>query len=358
MSFYINDIDIKGLISKEWLTDVLKSNKKLGIDLITDIKINGIKERNVSLISFVDAFCKMLTGEQVLLKMVLKVYKHSALNKVCGESEIEFYRTVPPKMPANTFEHIYAFGYDERINSCFFVMKDLSNTHYSRIFSSQEYTKENLKLFVSETARFHTYWWDNPLLGNGVGKFISQNQFNEYITNNLYEKYKYFYSCAKDDVSKERFMVYEKIIESSDILFKRLDSKKNLTIVHGDLHLGNALFPYDESDKKLYLLDWDLWEINFGMKDIGYAISLNFYRHKRKEFETDLLKLYHQEIIESGINTYSWDDLLYDFKLSLILNMLAPVILCNENDTINVWWAWYIKSFMAFEDHKCMEFIG
>jgi hypothetical protein len=85
------------------------------------------------------------------------------------------------------------------------------------------------------------------------------------------------------------------------------------TLVHNDFRLDNMFFDGDE----LVLLDWQTIGRGDGLGDLCPFLAGNFNSELRRTHETDLLRLYHQTIIEMGAGFPEFDDLLTSYRISL-----------------------------------------
>ena len=71
--------------------------------------------------------------------------------------------------------------------------------------------------------------------------------------------------------------MYERVFERHpDLLIARVLNAKNLTLVHGDVHVANFLFPYHSQTTQAYLIDWHTLDFEpqcwLGAADVAYMI--------------------------------------------------------------------------------------
>ncbi|MFW9873403.1 MAG: hypothetical protein ACFFG0_09890, partial [Candidatus Thorarchaeota archaeon] len=103
--------------------------------------------------------------------------------------------------------------------------------------------------------------------------------------------FKHVFESLKEKVSEKRRKIY-RIVSSQfpDIKLNRLNLKKNLTITHGDVWLGNFLFPklnnkyMPDINHQTYLTDWETWSTGFGPNDVAHMIGLNWDPEIRESF--------------------------------------------------------------------------
>ena len=134
---------------------------------------------------------------------------------------------------------------------------------------------------------------------------------------------------------------------------------QGFTLVHGDANLGNILSPHEGSGKT-YLIDrqpfdWSLviWP---GVSDLAYFLGLWWQTEPRRQWEIPVLHHYHACLRQHGITDYAWDQLLWDYQLTLIQGLYIAAEWCIlESDRIAMKWVWFRhlqRSMAAFFDHK------
>ena len=85
-----------------------------------------------------------------------------------------------------------------------------------------------------------------------------------------------FVDTLGDRLSAKRRGLYEK-----SLLIPGYRPSGPKTLVHGDAHWGNFLYPYDPTAYSLYLIDWAVWHVNSGVGDLAYTIALQCYPERR-----------------------------------------------------------------------------
>jgi aminoglycoside phosphotransferase (APT) family kinase protein len=116
----------------------------------------------------------------------------------------------------------------------------------------------------------------------------------------------------------------------------RLVDPTALTVIHGDAHTWNFLFPRaGPSDP--YLIDWQLWHLDVGARDLAFMIALHWDPTVRQALERRLLHLYHQQLIAEGVTGYSFDDLWLDYRRCAVRNLTFPIILWARGSPPEAW---------------------
>ena len=98
------------------------------------------------------------------------------------------------------------------------------------------------------------------------------------------------------------------------------------TLVHGDAHWGNFLYPHDPAAHNLYLIDWAEWHVNLGVGDLAYNIALQCYPEHRARIERPLIRRYHDRLLAHGIHDYAWEQCREDYRRMVIEQCLWPIV--------------------------------
>jgi aminoglycoside phosphotransferase (APT) family kinase protein len=132
----------------------------------------------------------------------------------------------------------------------------------------------------------------------------------------------------------------------------RYRSRRHLTIVHGDAHVRNALYPNDGTGS-VTIIDWASWRIDAATRDLAYMLALHWYPERRARLEQPLLRHYHAELVRHGVRGYDFDALLDDYRLSALRQLVIPVWQATAKLPVAVWWGHRERGMRAFEDLGC-----
>jgi thiamine kinase-like enzyme len=92
-------------------------------------------------------------------------------------------------------------------------------------------------------------------------------------------------------------------------------TKRPATIIHGDLHLDNLIFTDDAGP---ILLDWQGIATGPAIVDLGLFLVGSLSVEDRRDTEMGLLARYHRRLRASGVEEYTFDDLVADYYRSLV----------------------------------------
>jgi hypothetical protein len=104
------------------------------------------------------------------------------------------------------------------------------------------------------------------------------------------------------------------------VFLARAANPAHLTLIHGDFHLiGNLFFP--PSPGPLRIIDWSEVKPGLGPHDLAYCLA-SAPSDDRVARDLELLRRYHAGL---GLTDYPWDQCVWDFRFSLLTNLLQSV---------------------------------
>merc|ERR1719270_182616 len=100
----------------------------------------------------------------------------------------------------------------------------------------------------------------------------------------------------------ERFPNFSKDISKT---FLRIPSQ---TLLHGDFHNGNHMYLEEDGDAKVVAFDFQTVGHGVAVSDLVTFIILSRYHTSLNE-EMELLKRYHETLVSSGVEDFTFEDL-------------------------------------------------
>ena len=214
---------------------------------------------------------------------------------------------------------------------------------------------EQCEQIVDIYARFHAAWWDDPRLGVEVGAFMDEAAIAQWLEN-YQQRFAAFADRLGDRLPPERRRIYERVLASWPRLLTRYRSRQHLTIIQGDAHVWNLMYPRDIADG-LRLIDWDGWRLDLGAEDLAYMMAVHWYPERRRRVEVPLLRRYCEALASNGVTGYSFEALWADYRLSVIWRLGVPVWQSSVKIGPWVWWSHLERILMAFDDLGCEELL-
>ena len=213
-----------------------------------------------------------------------------------------------------------------------FLMEDLNTTHKPQSGRSLE----EYALLIEGLLKFHIRWWEDDRLAEpdmqrrAYGPIDAAQATDPATTRKIttalnrdFAKYRIKYKGA---VIEEYYDLTQRIIDVwPDLFIPRSKTGKALTLLHGDYHFGNVFLPNPPLSENVAILDWECAMKGIGVSDLALLFVQSHHTHKRRDFEMPFLKLYHNNLRYYGIEDYSWDECLYDYRLSLLAQVFVPL---------------------------------
>jgi aminoglycoside phosphotransferase (APT) family kinase protein len=275
----------------------------------------------------------------------------SPLVQPSSYSESEFYREVAPMLASPPLAACHAVVDD---GSGIIVLEDLRATHDHPPWPIPP-SREQSEAAIDVLARVHAAYWEAPTLGKTIGRpntVESLTSMVQGIITNLSP----FMDGFGDALTAGARQVYERVFSSSLKPWLRLTDSRALTIIHGDAHTWNFLFPRSGSGAA-YLIDWQLWHIDVGARDLAYFMALHWYPGRRRELELPLLRRYYEALLARGVANYTFDDLLLDYRRCVVRNLTIPIILWSRGMKPEAWWHRLECALSAYNDLECEELL-
>jgi hypothetical protein len=266
-----------------------------------------------------------------------------------GPREVDFYARVAAAMPDPIAPRCFEAVCDPAAGARHLLLEDLADSHVTVTDWPVAPTAEQCEHIVDAYARFHGFWWDDPRLGRSVGVLVDDATFDRWL-GDFAKRYAAFADRMGDRLSAARRDVYERLIRETPRLLARYRSHRHLTVVHGDAHVWNLMYPRDPSRHRVRLVDWDGWRIDMATDDLAYMMALHWYPERRSRFERALLERYHTGLLAQGVAGYDVDALWADYRLSVVFLLATPVWQASVDLPPRIWWSHLERIMMAFED--------
>jgi thiamine kinase-like enzyme len=327
-------------ITPEWLTTVLKQNGSLLTGRVTNIK--QVRDPNPM-------------AYNVTLHVV---YSEDAQGTYPADL---FFKQNRNTEEARFYRHIASTLHDVAVLTCYDVQYNDSNSHLLlQYVEGTHFTAPDAlpmpllynEMIVDALADLHFQFWDRPRLSLDIGTLapdVPASMFDR-----VSQHFPAFVDYLGERLSSRRRSHYEKILASYP-QYRPSTSPK--TLVHGDAHWGNFLYPHDPAAHKLYMIDWAVWNINFGVGDLAYNIALQCYPERRTRIEQPLIRRYHDRLLKLGVQDYSWERCWEDYRRMVIEQCLWIIFWQHWDLSPNIWWFALECTLAAFEDLGCEDFL-
>lgn len=213
-----------------------------------------------------------------------------------------------------------------RVPACYYSDYDRENQYFVMLLEDMApgvpsdqvvgTTRETSRQVVEQFARMHAKWWNNDALdGYPWARWIINEMPMEEGLARLKE------SMVEAETSG-RFDDYPEMKRLMPLLppLFRLEPAPPLpfSLTHGDLRSDNIIAPGAQGGE-FCVIDWQLAGKGDPINDIARWLAQSISIQDRRETEQELLKLYHDTLIEEGVQGYSYRKFINAYKMNLVV---------------------------------------
>jgi len=334
----------------DWINDVLR--KKFADDLSVQNFEVKIVQSTMSTIAFVDLTYR--AKKDIYPDSLF--FKFAKLNPDgtptgSGTKEVHFYNNLTGVIKEQVVPKCYFAQYDFETNFYTIVLDNIANTHGNAEWPAN-YFFEQCCLAIDSLAEIHAAWWDHPDLERIVPKRTHEDC--ERIRLRYRQLAKTFFAENDQVIKKEYQDIFFDFESKYPIVDQRFLSYKNISLVHRDAHFWNFMYPKNRVGSVL-MIDWDSWRIDVPTNDVAYYMAVHWGPDRRKRYEISLLERYFNRLLACGVQNYSYEMLLNDYKISVLSALyLAPVQYKMGLDEY-IWLANLECTCWALDDLNCKD---
>lgn len=321
-----NIIESADQVTPEWITKKLREQQPLFHGQAIKVTVKNEQQTFASKIWHLTVDYSPDAPKESPRKLFLKcsnpAFAPGKFNPRQTQREIFFYQQVGPSMHAPFMIPCYSADFDEQTNASHLLLKNVADTHLE---DTNPNTNHHCELVIDALAQFHAFWWDHPRLGVDIGEFRNQQETQASQTqaeNAVHD----FLAHTRDTLNPTWRQNYQDVIRALPNLHQRHAKQQQMTLAHGDAHLGNFLFPKSSSINHAYVLDWQFWHATICGTDLAFLMATDWPIETRHHFQDRLLQRYYRQLVQQDVKGYSWEDCWNDYRLSVILvSIFIPV---------------------------------
>lgn len=248
------------------------------------------------------------------------------------EIETRFYEQIAGEVDLQTPKRYYS-NIDLESGDFVLLLEDLAPAKVADQVAGC--TPEQAELAIRELAKFHATWWENPRMDELKWMWAFNNPVRAKASQQSYQQaWGPFVENFGKAVPSEILEIGERFGEKMIGILNQLAAKPR-TISHGDYRLDNLFFGTPEGGAPITVIDWQIMSIGRGAFDFAYFMTGTLPPAERKAKENDLLKMYHDILVDRGVKDYSFDQLWEDYRVSTLFCWLYAVIVLGTMDIAN-----------------------
>ena len=287
-----------------------------------------------------------------------------------GAQEVQFYRTIsglpdhPDIVPSS-----YGARYDMVTGDSQILLADLGATHHAATADTDSQVAgdvppaTSIEQVVDTLARLHAYWWDNPLLRDGIFPLLD---FNGDTTRwSEYERHRStsWESVGADlghPIPRDARQVVEQVFAgfASHWQIYMQDRVRGSQEPHADArrHVFRELPRARRASRR-------------HGRSAGLAVPHRQHRRLRPgepvcdvldpeqreegDREAEILHRYFDALVAGGVTDYTWDQLCQDYRAGIIYWVLVPLQDAHDGAAPSYWLPKLECLAQAFDDWNC-----
>ena len=296
-------------------------------EIVSKIVLNDSETDTTRIIKLIINWIDIAKREQtnkLFLKLPIIEKQENPFDK-WTKHEIDFYKNVDKNRDLPLVNCYDAFIFDDK-KLFLLMLEDVSDKYCS---AGEINTSEmNIWLRAAESlAKLHSYYWDKVNLSE-LKPLHGDNKTPEEKIINYQNALEKFLPYASDYYDKDILEFYNLALEDA-IQFEKLSNDRrvhnnNITVIHGDSHIFNFMFPKEPLQQPL-IVDFQFWRIGIAAVDIMNLTRVAFPFTNEPEHYIKIIKHYHKQLLEYGVTNYSLKECIYDFYLSTAMAVFGPV---------------------------------
>jgi hypothetical protein len=345
-----------------WLEERLGQTTELRGNHVAAIEIVNTRKTNISSAYFLRIRYTDSTNHErrdLPERLFLKI-PHEG--QAWGTKEVDFYQVLVPCMAdafpgrLSPFIHCLDAAHSATLNRSHLLLEDLSQTHFTNPAKVPP-TRALCDAVIDAYASFHAFWWEHPWLGERVGEYLTDRTIDDFIRS-AEGKLAALLDLAGDALTAERRRALAAVAAAWPARRRaRVIAGKGVTLVHRDPHPLNFLYPHDPVLDTVKLIDWESWRVDTGTDDLAYLMAFHWSLAEHPGLEMEMLVRYYERIA-AEVEGYSWEDLLYDYRASIIRCLFFMLIAWSPQHWAGgIWWERVQQGLAAYERLACSELL-
>ncbi|MBW2421286.1 MAG: phosphotransferase [Deltaproteobacteria bacterium] len=180
-------------------------------------------------------------------------------------------------------------------------------------------TTQEAGRILAEIAKVHARYWEKPELGESYWlrrQVLNPRTMHSVFLKNLPGFSERFRSSAPEGFESSLRWLEENAVK----LMRAFGDSAPETLLHGDLRLDNLGFsqPANSEPGSIIFFDWQLAGRGPSAYDVAYFLSGALTPELAPEVSVELVRDYHAALVSEGIEDYSFEDCLRDYRRALL----------------------------------------
>lgn len=340
-------------VTPRWLTAMLRRSGDLVVGAVQSVKVVHVHDEQSGSISYVLGITYTDgAGTHLPARLFLKLPRPDSGAGQAIEYEAQMYRALAPYHHHLPIIRCYEARYDPSHQTGYLLLADLSETHIQPAWHldiAERYVTQTIDCL----AQFHSFWRDHPQLGD-FGTLPTANDIANEIAE-LQTAFPGFAAALGDRLTHDDRSIYKGVLAALPTLWAQRMATNGQTLVHGDAHFWNFLYPRDLMTHQTCMIDWQLCHVGHGMEDVAYTIMR--YPHRTAASERALVTRYHNRMHAYGVADYDWDTCWMDYRRAATAQLVFPIHFYRHGMPMDFWSLFVPRTFGSFRDLRCTELL-
>jgi aminoglycoside phosphotransferase (APT) family kinase protein len=226
--------------------------------------------------------------------------------------EVRFYRELAPQIDLPTPRCYYGDAND--LGQAVLLIEDLAPARSGDILTRDSLPKAEHA--IRELARFHAAWWADPRLDEMDWLMRFDRASVETLVEAIWEPFLHKAGHKLPD----RAML-ERLHKHVAYVYDRVFWQPPLTLLHADYQADNLFYATPEGGVPFAVIDWQNLSLGRGAWDVSYYLCRGAPPEERRAIERRLLVCYHTTLVENGVQGYTFEQCVDDYRLSTLLTI-------------------------------------
>ena len=227
--------------------------------------------------------------------------------------EVLFYQQIADQIEMRTPRCYYAD--DKQMDASVLLLEDLAPARSGGTNTLHDLPK--VEHAVRELARMHAAWWEDPRLEAMDWLRRLDGAHFELTMKPLWDP---FLQQAGNRLPDREAI--GRLRSNTAYVIDHIWGQPPRTLLHGDFQSDNLFFATPQGGVPFAVIDWQGVGHGRGTYDVAFYLCRGAPPQERRAIEMRLLEIYHTALVESGVQGYTLDQCIDDYRLSM-LSILA-----------------------------------
>jgi hypothetical protein len=318
-------------ISAPWMSDVLRGAGVLRRATVRAVDVRAIGEG----VGFLSGRARVAASYDrpeegapatVVVKLPASVKEGAdfAESMRAYEREIRFYREVAPRTPIRV-PRMFATIMEPADNVFVLVMEDLKGLTVGDQVTGMN--RAEVLAAVQTIAPLHALWWDGDRRRAlpWVPTAEQQLKMLSLTPETIRTAWPQFLESFGDSLPPGGRALGERIIRHLEGVLAAF-AKGKRTLVHFDYRADNLFIDDLARKDPIVVVDWQLAMWGLGAYDIARLAGGSIPAAQRCGHQKEIVECWHEGLMAGGVTGYSREEAWHDYRLSVIMAALNPVL--------------------------------